>query len=468
MVDRTIAAIAPAGGWPDELRALLRLATPLAATQLAEVTLHTTDVVMMSRLGPAALAAGALGANVYITAFIFTLGLPTAVAPLVAQALGRRRHYLRDVRRSVRQGLWATAALGVPFMAALWQARAILLMLGQAPATAALAQDYVRMLVWGLVPALWFMVLRSFIAAMGRPRASFAVIVIAVVAHAFGNWVFMFGHLGAPALGVAGAGVSTSLTNLLAFALLAGFVALDRRFRRCHAFGRLWQPDWRRFAEIFRLGLPIGATTTLEMTMFFGAALLMGLIGTDALAAHQIALQVPAITFMIPLGIAQAATVRVGLAAGAGDTAGIRRAGRLALILGGGFMAAMSFVLWSFPRPIIGLFIPSDVPGDAAVAALATRFLAVAALFQIVDGLQSIGQGILRGLKDTRAALLFAACGYWLVGLPVGAFLAFTLRRGGVGLWLGLALGLAVVAVLVVGRFLIRARRRRTAWAIAD
>jgi MATE family multidrug resistance protein len=311
----------------------------------------------------------------------------------------------------------------------------------------------VRALVWGLVPGLWFMALRSFVAALGRPRAALVVILVALPANAFGNWVFMFGHLGAPALGVAGAGVSSSLANVLSFALLAAYVMRDRRLRRYHVFGRLWRPDWRRLAEVFRVGVPIGATATLEGTMFIGAAFLMGLLGTEALAAHQIALQVPAITFMVPLGIAQAATVRVGLAAGAGDPAGVRRSGRVALVLGAGFMSASSLILWAFPRPIIGLFVDTEAPADAALVALATRFLAVAALFQIVDGLQAIGQGILRGLKDTRAAMAFAAAGYWLIGLPAGALFAFGLGGGGVGLWLGLALGLAIVAALTVGRF---------------
>jgi MATE family multidrug resistance protein len=242
------------------------------------------------------------------------------------------------------------------------------------------------------------------------------------------------------------------------FAMLLGFVLLDRRLRRFHLLGRLWRADWARFREIFRVGTPISLALGFEVTVFNAAAFLMGIIGTDSLAAHAVAIQIASVTFMVPLGLAQAATVRVGLAAGRGDRDGVARAGWTSLTIGVGFMGAMAVPMLAMPEALAGLFLDRADPAQARVLYLAASFLVVAGLFQLADGGQVVGAGMLRGLKDTRVPMVFAGVGYWVIGIPFGALLAFVAGMGGRGLWIGLASGLVAVAILMVTRW---SRRER-------
>ena len=458
MYDGTLDLGVRSAPWRAELRATLALAVPLVATQLAQIAILTTDVVMMGWLGPKALAAGALGTNLFFVLSTFCMGILLGVAPMMAQAIGRKRRYMHEIRRSVRQGLWVMVALGLPGMAVIWHTSDVLLLLGQDPENARAAGDYARALVWGFVPALGFMLLRSFMAALERPRPALAVMILTFVLNAAGAYVLMFGKLGFPAYGLVGAGIASAVAHAFSFAAMLCIVLLDRRFRRFHILGRFWRADWRRFGEIFRIGLPIGAILLLETGLFSGALYLMGLIGTAELAAHQIAIQVASTSFMVPLGIGQAATVRVGLFAGAGDADGVSRAGWTALGLGIAFMAAMGVVMWSMPITLVGLFLDLDRAESAPVIALAVEFLAFAALFQVVDGAQTIAIGALRGLKDTRVPAILAGLGYWAIGFPVALALAFGAGMGGAGVWAGLALGLTTVAALQVWRFTRRER----------
>jgi len=240
--------------------------------------------------------------------------------------------------------------------------------------------------------------------------------------------------------------------------VLLAYILWDRKFRRFHILGHWWRADWPMLKELLRIGMPMGLAMGFEVTGFNVAAFLMGLISAESLAAHAIALQVASVTFMVPLGMGQAATVRVGLAAGAGDREGVRRAGWTALCLGIGFMAAMALVLMLAPLPIIHLFLDPTRPENAAAIALAATFLAIAGMFQVVDGAQVVGAGALRGLKDTTVPMMFAGFGYWLVAIPLGAGLAFKLGLEGQGIWIGLAIGLALVASLMVGRWSLRDR----------
>ncbi|HEX2116588.1 MAG TPA: MATE family efflux transporter, partial [Alphaproteobacteria bacterium] len=340
----------------------------------------------------------------------------------------------------------------------IWHTEEILLALGQDPANAAGAAGYAQAMLWGFLPAAGFMLLRFFVAALGRPNAALVVMVLAVMLNAVLAWALIFGRLGLPALGVVGAGLATSVANGFSFAALLGFVLLDRRLRRFYILGRLWRADWHRLRELFRVGLPIGCILLLEVGLFSAAVQLMGLLGTAEIAAHQIALQCAAIAFMVPLGIGQAATVRVGLAAGARDAAAVKRAGWVALGLGVAFMSTTALLMWIVPQSLAGLFLDLERPENAPVVTLAVAFLNLAALFQVFDGVQTIALGALRGLKDTRVPAMLAAAGYWLVGFPTGALLAFRAGMGGVGVWWGLALGLAVVAVLALVRFTRRER----------
>ncbi|MEO8668280.1 MAG: MATE family efflux transporter, partial [Bauldia sp.] len=268
----------------------------------------------------------------------------------------------------------------------------------------------------------------------------------------------IFGHFGLPRLELAGAGIATVLSSTVLFVGLAVYLMVDRKFRRYRFFGRFWWADWPRFAELWRLGIPIGLGLAFEVTVFNVAALLMGIIGASSLAAFAIALQVASLTFMVPLGLAQAVTVRVGLAFGAGDVEGIRRAGWTAFAMGVGFMTLTALTMIFAPLPIVGVFVDLGAAGNAAVIGLAVSFLALVGMFQVADGIQVVGAGMLRGLHDTRVPMIFAAIGYWGIGLPLGLLLAFAFGLEGRGVWIGLAAGLAIVATLMTMRWIARQR----------
>jgi MATE family multidrug resistance protein len=435
---------------------MIALAWPMVLTNLAQTAMTATDVMMMGRLGPIQLGAGALGANLYFAPMIFGLGLILATAPMMARELGRNRHSVRDIRRTVRQGFWVAIAVAVPIWLILWQAEAILLAMGQQPDLAAEAGRYMRWMQWAVLPFYWYIVLRSFISALERPGWALAVAFVAVGFNALANWCLMFGNLGFPAMGIAGSGLATTLSSVLMFTGLALVASLERQFRRYRLFGRFWRADWARFRGLVRLGLPIGGILAFEVTIFNAAALLMGLIDAVSLAAHAIAIQIASLSFMVPMGVSQAATVRVGRAWGAGDTDGVTRAGWTAFALGVGFMAIMATIMITAPELLISAFIDVSAPENRAVASLAVSFLAFAALFQIFDGAQAVGGGMLRGLHDTTVPMIYAAIGYWGIGLPLGIVLAFPYRFDGAGIWIGLSMGLAVVAALLLGRWLRR------------
>ena len=444
--------------WRREVAATSRLAMPIVATQLAQVSIMTADIVMLGWLGPEALAAGAMGWNLVFIVTIFGFGICMATAPMMAQAIGRGRGKVRDIRRSMRQGFWAAAIVTLAGLLLIAGTGPILLLLRQDAALVGPAAGYAAILGWGLLPSLWFMVLRQFVGVLQRPRAALVVQVVVLVVNALGNYALIFGAFGMPTLGVLGSGIASAIANWIGFVALLGFVLRDRRMRRYHLLGRVWRADWPRLRELFRIGLPVTGVLLMEVSVFSAAVYVMGVIGTEALAAHQIAVQCAAVTFMVPFGLAQAATVRVGIAAGAGDRDGVRRAGWTAFALGLAFMSAMAVALWLWRAPVASLFIDPAMPGNAGVALLAIEFLAIAALFQVFDGAQTIAMGALRGLKDTRIPMMIAACGYWGLGFTLGCLAAFVFGLAGRGVWLGLALGLAVVAILATWRFAARER----------
>jgi MATE family multidrug resistance protein len=302
-----------------------------------------------------------------------------------------------------------------------------------------------------------FQLLRNFVSALERPRVVLWLSLAGIALNALLSWSLMFGHFGLPALGLFGSGFGSSLTWLIICGALVAVTLSERKFRRFHLFGRWWRFDPDRTRAMVKLGWPIGVTLALEMGVFALAAYFMGWIGAPAVAAHAIALQCAALTFMVPLGLGQAATVRVGLAFGRGDRPAISRAGWTAWVMGVAFMGAMAVPMWTIPRTLVTLFL-TDVPRNALVISLAMSFLRVAAAFQLVDGAQVIGAGMLRGLHDTRWPLIFALVGYWGIGLGIGSWLAFGASWKGLGIWIGLASGLAVVAMMMLSRWLMRDR----------
>lgn len=435
---------------------MLALAMPLILGNLAQSMIYATDLVLLGRLNADALAAGSLAINIYGPFMFFGTGLLSALAPMIASERGRMRHSVRDVRRSVRQGLWVAASLTIPSWLVLWHGEAILLALGQDPALSALGGQFLQIVMWSLPAYFVHLVLRFYISALERAFAVFAVLFATVLVNGVVSWALIFGHLGLPAMGFAGAPIGSAISTFFLCGGLAAVVVTSKHFRRYRLFGRWWRADWQRFAAIWKLGLPIAVMILLEIGVFNAAVFVMGRIDRTSLAAHAVAIQIAAFAFMVPMGISQAATVRVGLGFGAGDNALITRAGWLAFAMGVGFMCMTALSLLLFPRAMVGIFLDLNDPANTAVAATAVSFLAVAALFQIVDGAQVVGAGVLRGLHDTRWPMIYAAIGYWGIGLGVGLTLAFPLALRGVGIWLGLASGLAVVAVLVLIRWMRR------------
>ncbi len=439
--------------WVREGRALIKLAAPLVLTQLAQMAILATDIVMLGRLSRNALAAAAIGNTVYYFAWLIGSGPPSAIAPMIAHIAGAHGADRAKVRAVVRMGLWACIMLAAPLTLLLVSAEPILVALRQDPQLAAGAGQFVSMLSFGLVFALAFQVLRNFATALGHPRAALWVMGVSIGYNALADYALIFGHFGFPALGLRGAGMATASSAVFAFVALAIAIQADPALRAYRIFRRFTRPAWPRLAEAFRLGMPIGVTMIFEAMLFNAMTLVMGTFGAIPVAAHQIALNFASVTFMVPLGVAMAATVRVGHAAGRGDNHSVRRAGFVALSVGAGFMVLCGLLMILAGRQIAGLYLGGRTPDDLKVLGLAALYLKVAAAFQVFDALQVVGAMSLRGLKDARLPMILAGAAYWLVGAPICIVLGVTLHMQGLGVWIGLAAGLAAAAAAMVARF---------------
>jgi len=437
--------------WRTEINATVKLALPIALTQLGQVAMMTSDLVLVGHLGDSAIAAAALAQTVLFAAFMVGMGVMSAVSPLAAQAYGAREP--RMVRRSLRVGLWAAVLLGVPMTALQYCGEDVLRALGQNGETARLAGRYLMGLGWCLLPAWWFIALRGFMGAVNRPEPALWITLAAIPINALLAYALIYGAFGLPAFDLLGAGVATTAVNL--GMCVAGFAVAYLRppFRKFHVLGRFWRIDWPLMGRLIAVGAPIAGAFLLEYGLFASAAILMGWIGTTALAAHQIALQTASILFMVPFGISMAATVRVGHAVGRRDAAGTRRAGFAAIALAAIFMSAMVMLIIAFRHDIPLLFLGSDAADTGATVTLAATLLAYGATFFIVDGIQTVSAGALRGLNDTRVPMIFAAISFWGIGFATSYSMAFPLRLEAVGIWTGFTVGLGVYALLLVWRF---------------
>ncbi len=447
---------------------MVGLATPLILTQLAQMAIGTTDLILLGRFSQSALAAAAIGNTLFYMGWMLGGGPASAVAPMIAQLLGARPRARGGVRASLRMGLWAVVLMSLVMVPIMWSAEPILRTLGQAPDLAHLAGKFCFILAFGLPFSLGYQVLRNFATALGRPRAAMMVMVATIGVNALGGWILIFGHFGAPRLGIVGSGLATAFSAVFSFLAMMAVIHLDPTLKAYRVTRRLHRPAPAKLAEVFRLGLPIGMTMIFEVMLFNTMTLLMGTFGTVSLAAHQIALNVSSITFMVPLGLGMASTVRVGLAAGAGDMAGARRAGLVAFSLAIIVMLCAGGVIAMQSRTIAGLYLRGGSAGDMAAIALAALFLKCAAAFQVFDGIQVVGALSLRGLKDARVPMILAGGAYWLVGVPGCVILALALHMKGLGVWLGFILSLATAATAMGLRFwMLTGPPRRAAFAPA-
>jgi multidrug resistance protein, MATE family len=429
---------APAGSAiVSETRATIAVAGPLAAANLAQMAMGFTNTVVVGSLGSAALAAAGLGASLYFTVALVCSGILTAVAPLAAHAIGAGDN--RRAGRVAVAGLVLAALLAV-----------LLIALGYEPALAAEIGRFLGAIAWAAPGFLGFAVLRSFLVAASHSRTVMIALILCIPMNAGLNWVLVFGHLGAPALGIAGSGCATAVIQGLMFTGLGSYALAAPSLARYRMRPSL--RGWDEIGRILRLGLPIGGILGLEIGVFATTGILMGLLGADALGAHQLVMNCISVIFMVPLGIAQAATVRVAVALGSGMPAAARRAGFVALALGVAYMAIMAIVLVAAPRTIARIYVDIDAPANRGLVGIALYLLVIAAVFQIFDGMQAIAAGALRGYRDTTVPLLLAVIGYWGVGFVGGWLLAFPAGYGPVGLWSGLAVGLAAVALMLTLR----------------
>jgi len=427
----------------DELRALLTLAVPVVVVQVGMMLMGVVDTLMVGHVSPAALAAVALGNLYFFAVAIFGMGVLMALDPVIAQAVGAQDD--PAIARGLQRGVLLAAMLSVPAMVLLWPAGTVLASLHQPAEVVPLASTYARLMVPGVLPFLAFTVFRQALQAMGRMRPIVVTIVAANLLNALLNWTLIYGHFGAPALGVAGAAWATTMSRWVMALLLLGL-----GWPALHTHLLPIRPDVLRLkplGRMLRLGAPIGAQFELEYSAFGLTGILMGLLGTNQMAGHQIALNLASLTYMVPLGISASAAVMVGQEVGRGNQIAARRAAGAALVVGTMFMAASAGLMVSLPRLLASAY--TDSP---AVLVVASALIPLAGFFQVFDGIQVVAGGILRGLGDTRSPMLINLIGFWAVGIPAGLLLGFRGGMGAQGLWWGLVFGLASVAVILLGR----------------
>jgi multidrug resistance protein, MATE family len=449
---------AAGGALRRELAATLALSWPIVLANIALNVMNLTDIMMLGWLSPHALAAGALGFNLYLPVFLLGSGIVGALSPIAAAKLGAGAG-AEALRRATHQALLSAVLIAVVAWLFLWQTESILLAIGERPDLAADAGVYMRGYQWSLLPTLMVFAARAIFFAFERPRPTLIAGILAAAFNALANYALIFGKFGMPALGVFGSGLATTLADTGLIAMLIGFSLLDPRLRRLRLFALPWRPVAADLAALWRLGLPIGGTIAAEVGVFSTSTLAMGLIGAATLEAHTIALQIASLAFMVPLGLGQAASVRVGHAFGARDPAAIRLAGWSAFGVTLVFALISATTMIAVPRLLIAPFIDVGAAENTAAVAIAVAMLRIAAIFQIFDASQATLANMLRGLHDSRVPLVMALVGYWLVGAPIGVALGFATPLGGIGVWIGLATGLATVAVLLLARWLARERR---------
>ncbi len=435
--------------YAGHVRAITIMGLPLIGGHLGQVAIGVTDTVMVGWYSVEGLAAVTLASTYFFVLLIFGSGFAWGVMPMVAAFDAQGDEV--GLRRATRMGLWLSlgfALLALPLF--IWS-RPIMGLMGQEPELAEMVRQYLMIAGWGIIPALLVMVLKSYLAALERTQVVFWITIFSAMVNVLANYVFIFGNWGAPELGVRGAAIA-SLTSHSA-SLLAVVVYVLKAMPEHQIFVRLWRPDWEMLARVFRLGLPIGVTGLSEVGLFAASAVMMGWLGTIALAAHGIALQLASITFMIHLGISNVATIRAGNALGRRDPAHLVRGAIAATTMSLLVAAAtiVGFVLW--PEPLIDAFMQSEEPARDQILAVGAGLLAMAALFQLVDGAQAVALGLLRGVQDTKVPMILAGISYWLVGIPVSYLLGFTMGLNGIGVWLGLVVGLGVAALLLNARF---------------
>lgn len=438
----------------NELKLTIQLASPLVAALLAQTLMEFVNTLMLGRLGSAALAAGGLGTAIFVVLLILCTGLFSSTGVLIARSKGSNDH--QEIIKVVNQSLYLACILSVPCMLILWNVPTFLLWVGEPAEIVAVTREFLHALLWGMPPLLAYFALREFVCAMSFTRIIMFLSLFNAPLTALGNYILMYGKLGFPVLGVAGIGYSTAIMEWCLLAAMLLFIFKNKLLRPYFRFHQIQPFIWQKLREMIKLSAPVSATMGLEVGLFSATTLLMGFFKTDALAAHQIALQCSTMAFMFPLGIAQATAIRVGQRIGEGSVAEAKYAGYAGLTLGV-FIALLTATLFlAWPMTLINFFIDVNASDHQELVMMAVSFMAVMALFQLLDAVQVIMNGALRGLRDTFVPMWLAVISYWICGLLSGYCLAFILQLGGLGLWWGLGIGVGIAGILLSIRFYYR------------
>ena len=439
----------------EHARAVMKLGMPLILSNLAQFAIHITDTVMLGWYSVTALAASTIAGTFFFLTFIVGSGFAQAVTPVVAAAAEAGDD--QQVRRATRMALWLSIIYGGVIMIPFIWTEAILIAIGQDAQVAAEAQIYLHIVAFQMIPALLVMTFKSFLAALEKTAIILWSTFGTAILNGFLNYALIFGNWGAPEMGIKGAAIASLTMTCLNVAILLTYALW--KTPQFKLLQNVFAPDTEIMKRVFALGWPIGLTSLAEGGLFAASAVMIGWLGQLPLAAHGIAIQLASLTFMVHIGFSQAATVRAGRALGRRDEESLRRGGKVAITLSAVFAFVTMFVFFLIPEPLILAFIDPDEPAKIELLKIGVALLACAGLFQVVDALQVMALGLLRGVQDTQVPMIMATFSYWVIGMPVGYFLAFPMGYDGVGLWLGLVVGLSVASVLLLWRFWTRSVR---------
>jgi MATE family multidrug resistance protein len=454
------------GKWAAEIRATVRLAAPIALAFLAEIAIVVADAVMAGKLGEDAIAAEGLGAHLLFTPQLLAMGVLSSVAALGSHADGAQDAAM--LTRVARQGLWLATLLSIPGIAVTAAIPTALAMAGYDPKIVDTMSGMIYVGMAGIPALLWYTALRNFATVLHKTRIVVVISLVALAVAVTSNWLFLYGNWGMPKLGVTGIGVSWALASWVQLAIMAVYVQRERVLAAYRVLGDLLHPDWRILRDLFHVGWPISGSYAFETGLFLASSLMMARIGDSALAAHTVVISISSVSYMIPYGLSQAATVRVGYYNGAGDTRSARRAGFAAILLAIVWMVMTGAAMVLIPHQLIGLYIDVNDPANQGALAVAMMIIPIGALFQVVDGMQSAAIGALRGLKDTHFPMVICFIGYWAIGFGSSFFLTFPLDLGARGIWLGIFVGLAASGILLTLRFQALSHRLTRGAAVPD
>ena len=430
-------------------KAIWRLGMPLILSNLAQFAIHITDTVMLGWYDVTALAASTLATTMFFVIFIVGAGFGQAVTPLVAAAAEENDD--TQVRRVTRMGLWLSVFYGLAVTLPFFWAEDILVAIGQDPEVAALAHIYLQIVIWQMIPALIVMTMKSFLAALEHTAIILWATIGTAIMNAIVNYALIFGNWGAPELGIQGAAIASLSVTVVTVIVMVIYTL--RTLPQFELFKNFWRSDAEILRRVFKLGWPIGLTSLAEGGLFSASAVMMGWIGAVELAAHGIAIQLASMAFMVHIGLSQAATVRAGRALGRRDEMLLRQGGLTAIGMSALFAILTSAIFLAFPETLVSLFMDPNEPERDTVLRVGTTLVMVAALFQVVDAAQVLALGLLRGVQDTTVPMFMATISYWVIGMPASYLLAFAFGLGSTGLWLGLVIGLALAALLLMWRF---------------